>query len=271
MFLTALLFILMMAVPGIKCAYALQEDINIVIKKAKLAAGEALATSHGKKDTKKKTDSKKKKKVEADSSDAKAEVMEEDSTIQKQRHSPRLKPTTPLETPKWGEKVDKKRKRAEEERHEAGEDAGNQPLSDFDISKETQAKLAEAGITSLFPIQAATFRHVMAGKDLIARARTGTGKTLSFVLLSTNACCGLPVRFSLVNLTKLNRITGKTLSFVLPVHERLLALRTQGLVESAAKRGRAPVCLILSPTRELTKQIGKVFETCLRMLTYADV
>ena len=230
---------LMMAVPGIKCAYALQEDINIVIKKAKLAAGEALATSHGKKDTKKKTDSKKKKKVEADSSDAEAEVMEEDSTSQKQqRHSPRLKPTTPLETPKWGEKVDKKRKRAEEERHEAGEDAGNQPLSDFDISKETQAKLAEAGITSLFPIQAATFRHVMAGKDLIARARTGTGKTLSFVL---------------------------------PVHERLLALRTEGLVESAAKRGRAPVCLILSPTRELTKQIGKVFETCLRMLTYADV
>lgn len=191
MCLTALWFMLMMAVPGIKCAYALQEDINIVIKKAKLAAGEALATSHGKKDTKKKTDSKKKKKVEADSSDAEAEVMEEDSTSQKQRHSPRLKPTTPLETPKWGEKVDKKRKRAEEERHEAGEDAGNQPLSDFDISKETQAKLAEAGITSLFPIQAATFRHVMAGKDLIARARTGTGKTLSCVLLSTNACCGL--------------------------------------------------------------------------------
>ena len=30
---------------------------------------------------------------------------------------------------------------------------------------------------------------------------------------------------------------------------------------ACAAGGRAPVCLILSPTRELTKQIGKVFET----------
>jgi ATP-dependent RNA helicase DDX21 len=42
--------------------------------------------------------------------------------------------------------------------------------------------LLGTGITALFPIQYITFEHVFAGKDVIARARTGTGKTLAFAL-----------------------------------------------------------------------------------------
>ena len=38
------------------------------------------------------------------------------------------------------------------------------------------------GVTFLFPIQAKTFHHVYSGKDLIAQARTGTGKTFSFAI-----------------------------------------------------------------------------------------
>lgn len=38
------------------------------------------------------------------------------------------------------------------------------------------------GVTFLFPIQAKTFYHVYDGKDLIAQARTGTGKTFSFAI-----------------------------------------------------------------------------------------
>lgn len=38
------------------------------------------------------------------------------------------------------------------------------------------------GVTFLFPIQAKTFYHVYGGKDLIAQARTGTGKTFSFAI-----------------------------------------------------------------------------------------
>lgn len=38
------------------------------------------------------------------------------------------------------------------------------------------------GVNFLFPIQAKTFHHVYSGKDLIAQARTGTGKTFSFAI-----------------------------------------------------------------------------------------
>jgi ATP-dependent RNA helicase DDX21 len=132
------------------------------------------------------------------------------------------------------EKSTKKRKRDESEKakNEKGklkvEEAadGNSPLSKFNICKETVDKLLGAGITCLFPIQAATFNHVYNGKDLIAKARTGTGKTLAFTL---------------------------------PVHEKMLALKAAG--EITDKRGRAPACIVMAPTRELAKQIAKVFDT----------
>lgn len=38
------------------------------------------------------------------------------------------------------------------------------------------------GVSYLFPVQAKTFHHVYSGKDLIAQARTGTGKTFSFAI-----------------------------------------------------------------------------------------
>jgi ATP-dependent helicase YprA (DUF1998 family) len=37
-------------------------------------------------------------------------------------------------------------------------------------------------VARLFPIQAATFKPLTEGRDLIGRARTGTGKTLAFSL-----------------------------------------------------------------------------------------
>lgn len=38
------------------------------------------------------------------------------------------------------------------------------------------------GVSYLFPIQVKTFGPVYEGKDLIAQARTGTGKTFSFAI-----------------------------------------------------------------------------------------
>ncbi|WP_121721098.1 DEAD/DEAH box helicase [Streptomyces sp. E2N171] len=43
-------------------------------------------------------------------------------------------------------------------------------------------KLAQNGVTSPFPIQAATIPDALAGKDILGRGRTGSGKTLSFGL-----------------------------------------------------------------------------------------
>lgn len=55
-------------------------------------------------------------------------------------------------------------------------------FSNFSISEETIKLLKGRGVTYLFPIQVKTFGPVYEGKDLIAQARTGTGKTFSFAI-----------------------------------------------------------------------------------------
>ncbi|MEW6420314.1 MAG: DEAD/DEAH box helicase [Deinococcota bacterium] len=50
------------------------------------------------------------------------------------------------------------------------------------IAPELAARLAERGITEASPIQVESLPHTLAGKDLIGRARTGTGKTLAYAL-----------------------------------------------------------------------------------------
>ncbi|MEV4056407.1 DEAD/DEAH box helicase [Amycolatopsis sp. NPDC049688] len=77
------------------------------------------------------------------------------------------------------------------------------------------AALASQGVTEPFPIQAATLPHTLAGRDVLGRGRTGSGKTYGFVL---------------------------------PVLARLAEGPTR------RKPGR-PRALILAPTRELATQI----------------
>ncbi len=75
--------------------------------------------------------------------------------------------------------------------------------------------LAARGITEAFPIQAATLPDSLAGRDVLGRGRTGSGKTYAFVL---------------------------------PLLARLAATRTP-------RRPGHPRALILAPTRELVSQI----------------
>uniref|UniRef100_A0AAU3GTK7 DEAD/DEAH box helicase n=1 Tax=Streptomyces sp. NBC_01401 TaxID=2903854 RepID=A0AAU3GTK7_9ACTN len=51
-------------------------------------------------------------------------------------------------------------------------------------------KLAQNGVTAPFPIQAATIPDALAGKDILGRGRTGSGKTLSFGLPALAALAG---------------------------------------------------------------------------------
>ncbi|MEV8226337.1 DEAD/DEAH box helicase, partial [Streptomyces sp. NPDC079167] len=51
-------------------------------------------------------------------------------------------------------------------------------------------KLAQNGVTAPFPIQAATIPDALAGKDILGRGRTGSGKTLSFGLPTLAALSG---------------------------------------------------------------------------------
>ncbi|MFD4501305.1 DEAD/DEAH box helicase [Streptomyces sp. NPDC058457] len=73
--------------------------------------------------------------------------------------------------------------------------------------------LTAQGVTTPFPIQAATLPNSLAGRDLLGRGRTGSGKTLAFGLA--------------------------------------LLARTAGL----RAEPRAPLALVLVPTRELAQQV----------------
>ena len=55
-------------------------------------------------------------------------------------------------------------------------------FADLGVPADLAALLAQRGITSPFPIQAATLPDALAGRDVCGRAPTGSGKTLAFGL-----------------------------------------------------------------------------------------
>jgi ATP-dependent RNA helicase RhlE len=57
-----------------------------------------------------------------------------------------------------------------------------QNFSDLPISTYTKERLSSAGFSTPTPVQAAAIPQALAGKDVLATAQTGTGKTLAFVI-----------------------------------------------------------------------------------------
>ncbi|RPE42686.1 superfamily II DNA/RNA helicase [Streptomyces sp. Ag109_O5-1] len=55
-------------------------------------------------------------------------------------------------------------------------------FADLGLPEGVVRKLAQNGVTTPFPIQAATIPDALEGKDILGRGRTGSGKTLSFGL-----------------------------------------------------------------------------------------
>ncbi|WP_395868100.1 DEAD/DEAH box helicase [Curtobacterium sp. PhB130] len=100
-------------------------------------------------------------------------------------------------------------------------------FADLGIGGNISRALGELGATSPFPIQAATIPDVLAGKDVLGRGRTGSGKTIAF---------GAPL------VEKLMENGGGT----------------------KRKMGRAPRALILAPTRELALQIDRTVQPIAR-------
>ncbi|XP_041993902.1 DEAD-box ATP-dependent RNA helicase 3, chloroplastic-like [Salvia splendens] len=96
-------------------------------------------------------------------------------------------------------------------------------ISKLGLSQRFVDTLLKRGIASLFPIQRAVLTPAFEGRDIIARAKTGTGKTLAF---------GIPIIKGLDDLQQ-----GKDI-----------------------RRGRLPKVLVLAPTRELAKQVEKEFK-----------
>ena len=86
-----------------------------------------------------------------------------------------------------------------------------------------RALVEDMGLVTMTEVQAKTFAAALAGKDILARARTGTGKTLAFLV---------------------------------PVVERILS-------NPKFFPGKAIGCLVIAPTRELAIQIGHEAEKLL--------
>ncbi|XP_010688871.2 DEAD-box ATP-dependent RNA helicase 53, mitochondrial [Beta vulgaris subsp. vulgaris] len=93
-------------------------------------------------------------------------------------------------------------------------------ISKLNIHDDIVSCLSKKGITKLFPIQKAVLEPAFQGRDMIGRARTGTGKTLAF---------GIPI---MDKITRQNEKNGV---------------------------GRDPLALVLAPTRELARQVEKEF------------
>lgn len=94
-------------------------------------------------------------------------------------------------------------------------------FSDLELAEPIQRALAAENYTAPTPIQAKSIPHLLAGKDLLGCAQTGTGKTAAFAL---------------------------------PILQRLAQ-------QFRPAMARSPRVLVLSPTRELTIQIAESFAT----------
>ncbi len=60
--------------------------------------------------------------------------------------------------------------------------ASNRDFVDFPISSETLQGVHGLGYRTATPVQAATIEPALAGRDLLVRAKTGTGKTVAFLV-----------------------------------------------------------------------------------------
>src|ERR1051325_8396374 len=85
-------------------------------------------------------------------------------------------------------------------------------FSELSVSPSLKERLAAARFTTPTPVQAAAIPQALEGKDVLATAQTGTGKTLAFLI---------------------------------PVIEKLLAQHKPGIA-----------ALVLVPTRELAMQVA---------------
>lgn len=99
------------------------------------------------------------------------------------------------------------------------------PITEFRVSPENVEQLKKRGIVNFFPIQSGSYDYIYDGYDVVGRAQTGSGKTLSFVL---------------------------------PIVERIISQAPP----FAFSGRRKPKVICVAPTRELARQNAEEFERC---------
>ena len=68
--------------------------------------------------------------------------------------------------------------------------AGAVSFASLGVPAPVTGVLTDAGITTPFPIQAATLPDALAGRDVLGRGRTGSGKTIAFSIPLVTALAG---------------------------------------------------------------------------------
>lgn len=119
-------------------------------------------------------------------------------------------------------------------------EAATESLPAFDelgLSDEMLRAIENLGYTAPTPVQAGSIPVVLEGRDLLAAAQTGTGKTAAFLLPTMN---------------NLEHIAPPK-----PVRERGGRNRRRG-AKKPEGNGRGPLMLVITPTRELAQQIDEV-------------
>ena len=110
-------------------------------------------------------------------------------------------------------------------------------FDELGLSDEMLRAIENLGYTAPTPVQAGSIPVVLEGRDLLAAAQTGTGKTAAFLLPTMN---------------NLEHIAPPK-----PVRERGSRNRRRG-AKRPEGNGRGPVMLVITPTRELAQQIDEV-------------
>lgn len=110
-------------------------------------------------------------------------------------------------------------------------------FDELGLSDEILRAIENLGYTAPTPVQAGSIPVVLEGRDLLAAAQTGTGKTAAFLLPTMN---------------NLEHIAPPK-----PVRERGGRNRRRG-AKKPEGNGRGPVMLVITPTRELAQQIDEV-------------
>lgn len=110
-------------------------------------------------------------------------------------------------------------------------------FNELGLSDEILRAIENLGYTAPTPVQAGSIPVVLEGRDLLAAAQTGTGKTAAFLLPTMN---------------NLEHIAPPK-----PVRERGVRNRRRG-AKKPEGNGRGPVMLVITPTRELAQQIDEV-------------
>lgn len=60
----------------------------------------------------------------------------------------------------------------------------NRKFEAFQMSDEMRSAISDMGFTEASPIQAETYELIMEGRDLVAQAHTGSGKTAAYSIPS---------------------------------------------------------------------------------------